>query len=148
MSLIQASCILLEVPTVPIVQICTQDLTWTVIFQESHLVLKYCDLMLSFVKMLKARATKEVTDSSDAAVDSFADTIGINAFRGFLDEFLNKKKIGELPAVKKEKKDKKKKKDKDKEVVVSAVYLSRLFWDYLHNQSHSFLSMIEFLVNL
>ena len=81
-------------------------------FQESHVVLKYCDLMLSFEKTLNARAQEEAKD------ESFPVTIGINAFRGFMDEFVNKKKSGELPAIKKEKKDKKKK-DKDKEYFVS-----------------------------
>ena len=70
--------------------------------------------MVNFEKALTAQVEKETTD------DSFPVTIGINAFRGFLDEFNNKKKSGELPQMKKEKKEKKKKdKEKDKDIYVS-----------------------------
>ena len=73
--------------------------------------------MLSFEKTLTARAQEEKT------TDAFPVTIGINAFRGFMDEFVNKKKSGELPAIKKEKKEKKK---KDKDVFVSIWILNIL----------------------
>ena len=83
-------------------------------FQESHVVLCYCDLMISFQKTLEAKAKEETAD------ESFPVTIGINAFRGFMDDFVRKKKSGELPPIKKEKKEKKKK-DKDKDVYVSTI---------------------------
>ncbi len=59
--------------------------------------------MFSFEEILKACARKENLD------DSFPVTMGINAFRGFLDEFQKKKENKELPKLERQKK----KKDKE-----------------------------------
>ena len=64
--------------------------------------------MSSFEETLKARALEKQLDKD------FPVTIGINAFRGFLDEFNRKKENKELPKI--EVKKDKKKKDKDKEL--------------------------------
>ena len=60
--------------------------------------------MVNFEETLKARAQLQELDAD------FPVTIGINAFRGFLDEFNRKKENKELPKteVKKEKKKKEK----------------------------------------
>ena len=73
--------------------------------QESRVSLSYKDLMCSFEAALQERAKQQGTD------DSFPATMGINAFRGILDEFNKKKDNRELPEIKQKKE--KKKKDKD-----------------------------------
>lgn len=71
---------------------------------------RYRDLMLNFEQTLKARA-QEVNEDA-----SFPVTIGINAFRGFLDEF--NKKV-ERKEHKPEVKEKKKKKSEKEHIYVS-----------------------------
>ena len=66
----------------------------------------YKDLMCRFEDTLRACAKKQGEE------DSFPATIGINAFRGFLDEFAKKKESRDLPEVKLRKEKKKKEKDK------------------------------------
>ena len=76
---------------------------------------KYRDLMVGFEKVLGARTRTN---------DSFPTTIGINAFRGFIDEFSKKKERGELTEVKVKVKagsEKVKKKKKKYNIVVSYV---------------------------
>jgi len=80
---------------------------------------KYSDLMSTFADMLDVCA-------GDRRLDvSFATVVCINAFRGFLDEFVKKLENRELPEVKMKKRTvKRKKKKRFKEyVVVSLVYL-------------------------
>ena len=66
----------------------------------------YERLMVMFEEMLKAQVSSQWKD------DSFPFTLGINAFRGYLDEFHKRKTSHDLPDVPKLKKEKKKK-DKD-----------------------------------
>ena len=72
----------------------------------------YERLMVMFEEMLKAQVDSQVQD------DSFPFTLGINAFRGYLDEFHKRKTSHDLPDVPKLKKEKKK---KDKDVFVSVL---------------------------
>jgi len=79
---------------------------------------KYCDLMSMFANMLDVCA-------GDRRLDvSFATVVCINAFRGFLDEFVKKLENKELPEVKVKKRTvKRKKKKQSKEyVTVSLAY--------------------------
>jgi len=55
---------------------------------------KYCDLMSSFEDMLNVCARADQLDTSFPAV------VCINAFRGFLDEFIKQLENRELPDVK------------------------------------------------
>lgn len=66
--------------------------------------------MCMFEEMLKAQVDSQWKD------DSFPFTLGINAFRGYLDEFHKRKISHDLPDVPKVKKEKKK---KDKDLFVS-----------------------------
>jgi len=81
-------------------------------FQENKAEVRYHDLMKNFEDALKSRAQIECLDAS------FPSTIGINAFRGFLDEFHKKKENKELPKVETKKERRRKAKDKDKEFVL------------------------------
>lgn len=71
---------------------------------------RYCDLMTRFEDTLMAKARAAHMDSS------FPATVGINGFRGYLDEFVKKLENKELPEVKEKKgsvKNKKKKEPKE-----------------------------------
>ena len=77
---------------------------------------RYCDLMCRFEDTLLARARAAGLDSS------FPATVGINGFRGCLDEFVKKLESKELPEVKVKKaavKPKKKKEHKEAFIVSS-----------------------------
>ncbi|KAK2181262.1 hypothetical protein NP493_404g02041 [Ridgeia piscesae] len=74
--------------------------------QAGHVEFSYERLMVMFEEMLKAQVDSQVQG------DSFPFTLGINAFRGYLDEFHKRKTSHDLPDVPKLKKEKKKK-DKD-----------------------------------
>ena len=74
--------------------------------------LSYRDLMISFEKILKAHTKAEKTK------EEFPITLGINAFRGFLNEFNKRKENRELPEIKYKKEKKRMEKLKDKEIFV------------------------------
>jgi hypothetical protein len=77
---------------------------------------RYSDLMCRFEDTLLARARAAKLDGS------FPATVGINGFRGFLDEFVRKLENKELPEVKEKKttaKPKKKKEPKEAFIVSS-----------------------------
>ncbi|ELU02859.1 hypothetical protein CAPTEDRAFT_226894 [Capitella teleta] len=78
---------------------------------ESFVELRYKDLMAGFEGVLKARAVQE------GAGQAFPATVGINAFRGFLDDFHKRKENNELPEVKVKKAKKKKQKDTTIEIL-------------------------------
>ena len=85
--------------------------------------LSYRDLMISFEEILKAHTKTEKTK------EEFPITLGINAFRGFLNEFNKRKENRELPDIKYKKERKKREKVKDKEIFVvshpSFLFISR-----------------------
>lgn len=88
---------------------------------------KYKDLMCNFEEILSAKARQLCKEDS-----AFPNTVFINAFRGFVDEFIKKRDNKELPDVKVKKDSVKGKKKKDTVVLVSFCQricpLLSLFW--------------------
>ncbi|KAK2161935.1 hypothetical protein LSH36_107g02020 [Paralvinella palmiformis] len=87
-------------------------LTQVSVTQQHTISLSYRDLMISFEEILKAHTKTEKTK------EEFPITLGINAFRGFLNEFNKRKENRELPDIKYKKERKKREKVKDKEIFV------------------------------
>lgn len=90
--------------------------TYSVAFQkESNLALKYKDLIKNFEQVMNTVCKEKMGN------DTFPVTMGVNAFRGFLDEFIREKKkpIEEKSFVKKRKRHRRKKK-KVEELVYGA----------------------------
>ncbi|GAB6028580.1 Unconventional myosin-IXAa, variant 2 [Chamberlinius hualienensis] len=77
--------------------------TYSVAAQEGKLGLKYSDLIVNFEKTMESVCNQEQSSAT------FPVTMGVNAFRGFMDEFVSRQKTEEKPV--KSKKEKRKRPD-------------------------------------
>ncbi|XP_069979084.1 unconventional myosin-IXb [Penaeus vannamei] len=103
--------------------------TYSVAFQkESNLALKYKDLIKNFEQVMNTVCKEKMGN------DTFPVTMGVNAFRGFLDEFIREKKkpIEEKSFVKKRKRHRRKKKKVVKNVE-ELVYGAHIFTHIMVN---------------
>ncbi|XP_059490432.1 unconventional myosin-IXa-like isoform X2 [Neocloeon triangulifer] len=76
--------------------------TYSIASKQNTVSIKYKDLIANFLKVMETVCQKEKTSSD------FPVTMGVNAFRGFLNEFMAQNKLDEKP---KEKRKKEKKRD-------------------------------------
>nr|CAD7402270.1 unnamed protein product [Timema cristinae] len=79
--------------------------TYSIISKSDAVNIKYKDLIANFVYALQTVRTKEQTR------EDFPVTMGVNAFRGFMNEFMATARVEEKPSKAKRKKDKKRKAD-------------------------------------